>query len=80
MTTTQLSRMTTAIDRSLALNTRVMPAPLNTAREVGGFGAQTQMGLAGPNSSFQRISTVCAKDKSYKKSIWRLELIVTFLK
>ena len=72
--TTQLSRMTTAIDRSLALDTRGMPAPLNTARAVGGFAAQTQMGFAGPSSSFQRINTVCAKDKSYKKSIWRLEL------
>ena len=69
-----------SIDRSLALDTRGMPAPLNTARAVGGFGAQTQMGFAGPNSSFQRINTVCAKDKSYKKSIWRLELRGDILK
>ena len=32
------------------------------------------MGFAGTNSSLQRIKTMCAKDKSYKKSIWRLEL------
>ena len=71
--TTQLSRMTSAIDRSLALDTRGMPAPLNSSRAVGGFTSNTQMGFAGPSSSFQRINTVCAKDKSYKKNLFRLE-------
>ena len=65
--------MTSAIDRSLALDTRVMHVPLNSACSVGGFSANSQMGFAGPSSSFQRINTVCAKGKSYKKSISRLE-------
>lgn len=73
-TTTQINRITSAVDRSYALDTRGMPAPLNSSRAVGGFASNTQMGFSGPNASFQRINTVCAKDKSYTKTISRLEM------
>jgi hypothetical protein len=64
---TQLNRLTNTLD------TRGMPAPLNSARAVNGFASNMAMGFAGPTPSLQRSNTV-AKDKPFKKSISLLDL------
>jgi len=65
--TSQVSRLTNAIEQSQShgqpqaqlLNTRGLPAPLNSRRTVGGLNNGFQMGFDGPSSSFERINTVC---------------------
>lgn len=66
-TITPLNRITNTLD------TRGLPAPLNTARTVNGFASSTSIGFAGPSPSFQRTNVV-AKEKPFKKSISLLKI------
>ena len=69
-TITPLNRITNTLD------TRGLPAPLNTARTVNGFASSTSIGFAGPSPSFQRTN---AFDLSCRTKLANLDEKLTLI-